>query len=49
MIKHGIRIVLLSHTYKYTEKAAVPFFNIPFKIMINNRNVPSDRGTSEIL
>ena len=25
MIKHGIRIVLLSHTYKQTEKAAVPF------------------------
>ena len=25
MIKHGKRIVLLGHTYKQTEKAAVPF------------------------
>ena len=27
MIKHGIRIVLLGHTYKHTEKAAVPFLH----------------------
>ena len=45
MIKHGIRIVLLGHTYKQTEKAAVPFFIY----VLNNRNLPSDRGTSEIL
>lgn len=31
MIKHGIRIVLLGHTYKHTEKAAVPFFTYVLK------------------